>query len=780
MSEFANRLLLRIKKTLRQADNEFDDEIGSYIDTCALDLQNAGILSSFFVPEGENWEPDNQILQACRWYTLSVFGLYNADMDKYEKAYSSLKATLATQRFYTEAQVEMPEEPETPDTPVIPEEPEDVPISPFGKKLYTFGGLSDIHLRPDNFKNGIDDFNRAIDVLQTLGVDFVCIAGDVGYYSNVNELELYKSAIDTRATVPFYACTGNHDYGHSNETWKTYVGHSLNYEFVKDGDVFLFMSVNQPSTAAELAEPYGEYLDWLKERLIRYKGARIFIFMHYPLTGYAGLRDNTYYGFSSSSTEDDELLAALIDTKNTVVFSGHTHYKFDCEATYDTINIFNFQHKKVSLVHIPSCAYPRNASHVEEPDLSEGYIVDVYEKGTILRGVDFVSGEYMPDYEYVLTIDNNPIVAKTAAITVSTNDIALKSGESYEVEVSLTNPINIALTVAEDNNYISVSPESLTFTEENYSIPQKVVINAGEFNTSEMSVVTISGDGLTPKTISISLTYEAAEPEGIEIPQNKSVPEDGAVYSGECGSSGGTANDIYQLYDGDVAGEFSFKFDNLKVKSSQTVLYFGVKPTATSTGSLVNLTLKGSNTIDVSVASSTSQRGISSSGTMGNYLTGEGEGAELIIKGDPDAATEVIKGNWVIENAKVVAAGTAKSGYFLVETVTPATLTDEEPEPAGITLYKSGEFSFGKITSDLQILSENIATVKLLPCDHGYLKVNLGSAELGKAPIVVENYPDDGYSLTAIKVDSVAQYVDTVLTMPQANATLTIQGVFTK
>lgn len=102
MSVFAQKLLPKVKKTLRRADTEFDDEIASYIDTCASDLQNVGILAHFFAPEGENWEEDPQILQACRWYALSTFGLYNADMEKYAKAYSSLKATLATQRKYTE------------------------------------------------------------------------------------------------------------------------------------------------------------------------------------------------------------------------------------------------------------------------------------------------------------------------------------------------------------------------------------------------------------------------------------------------------------------------------------------------------------------------------------------------------------------------------------------------------------------------------------------------------------------------------------------------------
>lgn len=101
MSKFSNGLLPHIKTTLREAGTEFDAEILSYIETCAADLQNAGILSSFFVPdEIDNIDP--MIVQAVRWYCLSVYGLYNADMEKYAKAYHSLKATLCTQRKYTE------------------------------------------------------------------------------------------------------------------------------------------------------------------------------------------------------------------------------------------------------------------------------------------------------------------------------------------------------------------------------------------------------------------------------------------------------------------------------------------------------------------------------------------------------------------------------------------------------------------------------------------------------------------------------------------------------
>ena len=105
MSIFADKLLDRVKLTLRRTENVYDDEIKSYIDTVADDLKDVGILSSFFKAEEEDWEVDTKILQAVRWYCLSVFGLYNADMEKYDKAYRSLKSTLATQRKYTEGYV---------------------------------------------------------------------------------------------------------------------------------------------------------------------------------------------------------------------------------------------------------------------------------------------------------------------------------------------------------------------------------------------------------------------------------------------------------------------------------------------------------------------------------------------------------------------------------------------------------------------------------------------------------------------------------------------------
>lgn len=102
LSRFSAKNLDQVKITLRQTTNEFDDEIKSYIQSCAEDLMDAGVHPSFFNPQSDDWVTDSRILQAVRWYCLSVFGLYNTDMEKYDKAYRSLKATLCTQKKFTE------------------------------------------------------------------------------------------------------------------------------------------------------------------------------------------------------------------------------------------------------------------------------------------------------------------------------------------------------------------------------------------------------------------------------------------------------------------------------------------------------------------------------------------------------------------------------------------------------------------------------------------------------------------------------------------------------
>ena len=100
MFEFSNKVLPSVKLALREASNDFDEDIKADIESCALDLENSGILFYFFDTSRENFEVDPLILRAVKWYCMSVYGLANPDMEKYDQAYRSLKATLATQARY--------------------------------------------------------------------------------------------------------------------------------------------------------------------------------------------------------------------------------------------------------------------------------------------------------------------------------------------------------------------------------------------------------------------------------------------------------------------------------------------------------------------------------------------------------------------------------------------------------------------------------------------------------------------------------------------------------
>lgn len=105
MSKFAKGLVPAIKLTLRETSDNFNNEIESYIDGCAANLQTAGVLPSYFSDSLNISTVDPQILQAVRFYCLSNYGLYNTDSEKYERSYQSLKALLCTNRRYTEAVV---------------------------------------------------------------------------------------------------------------------------------------------------------------------------------------------------------------------------------------------------------------------------------------------------------------------------------------------------------------------------------------------------------------------------------------------------------------------------------------------------------------------------------------------------------------------------------------------------------------------------------------------------------------------------------------------------
>lgn len=597
---------------------------------------------------------------------------------------------------------------------------------PLGEKLYSFAVFADIHLTETNYQNGVSDFTRAMPFVEAKGADFACIAGDLGREGTDPELVIYKDLIAT-ANIPYYACRGNHDAPFSESHWQDCTGHPSNFTFVKNGDVFMFVSPDEyPNYSISGTVPYTGALPWLKEQLEIYKGARIFLFIHFPPSGYSGLTSGQYYGFTSASTQDDEIVTAVNKAENVIMFHGHTHLHFGVEEEHDNVNVYRFNASKTALVHVPSCSHCRDSSMTAMTELSQAYIVEVFEQGVVLRGIDLTTGEYMPDYEYLLPIDNHPDAVKNA-IMISDADVMLQPGASTTFDVHLTVEGGI-VNVVPSNSAITVSPTTLTFTDNNYDVRQTVTITAAEdLGETVAALVTLSSEGLTSKVVSVTLkngqiTYT-------ELTSGQHIVKDGEAYTG-------TYSAVQVEF---LSGSYDVTFDNLTINgTSDTVLHTNDED--------VEATIRciGTNHIYCK-----SNRAMSLECNYPTVFIGEGSGASLHLEG-ASTSSAAVKGEVEIHNLdlKITSEKMPLNGLG-----------------TGFSLFGNGSFEV------------NGAKVVLLPSEHGELVLEFGTAPTpGSSKITIAATADDGYSLNSILVNGSTGAAS--LTMPSANSTMTIQAVF--
>ena len=371
-----------------------------------------------------------------------------------------------------------------------------------GNFMYRYGVASDVHISTTT-SSAAENLERAFALFENQGVDFVCISGDITDGSEIGEMNRFNSICADHPDLTIHFCNGNHDKTVTDEDWQAYFGRQRNYELIHNNDVFLFLSLDYNYESSSTS--YAQGLEWVKERLSRYKGSRIFLFMHFPPSGYSGLVEGQYYGFSANATIDDELVTLLNTTKNVTVFHGHTHYDFNVQEESDAVNVYRFNASDVNLVHVPACAYLRDENW-NTYYAGQVWLVNVYEKGFVLTGYDITTGEAIPNTEYLFATDNAVLTAN--AITLDVADMDLRDGESGAVKVCLAEPQNVTLQVASNSDLVTVSPATLTFTESNYNVPQTVTVTAPEKVEANGSYrVTFSGSGMTDKVTSVNLLW---------------------------------------------------------------------------------------------------------------------------------------------------------------------------------------------------------------------------------------------------------------------------------
>lgn len=313
----------------------------------------------------------------------------------------------------------------------------DLHLNNLGNKSYSFAALSDTHI---GSKTSELDLKNALQFIEgNQDIEFTTICGDLSLGGTVDNLNLYKSIVAENTTKPVYAISGNHETNApfaplAMDSLKPYTGQDLYYSFTKNNDVYIMLGMYDVHKGYEFAE--GE-LQWLYEVLEQNRNKRCFLFLHlYPRDGSGDAVDLDLEGDMLNNTQGQVFYSLLSHYNNVLYFHGHSHEKFNMQLK-NTMNNYDDIFGCHS-IHIPSLAYPKklvNGKLVADYDASEGYIVDVYENGVVLKGRDFVLGKYLPIASYFLdttikTIDANTYYDPTGTI-VNNNSNILKSGGAW-------------------------------------------------------------------------------------------------------------------------------------------------------------------------------------------------------------------------------------------------------------------------------------------------------------------------------------------------------------
>ena len=272
-----------------------------------------------------------------------------------------------------------------------------------GTKLYSFGALADIHIGADNSEAKT---RQALSYLnETEKVDFVCIPGDLTENASDANFASLKKIIDESA-VPVYVSTGNHDTPDyrgtndmTNEFIENYTGNQFYYSYTHKNDVFIMLGIRENLEGYIFFD--GE-LEWLYETLEANKNKRCFVFQHvFPYDEGCGNAGN-FYDLDIWGFEDEVSFESLMERySNAIFFHGHSHTIFEGQTIDD---MANYSHVSGShSVHIPSVVKPRSIeTGTYDMTLSEGYVVDVYENGIVLKGREFAQEKFIPIGLYYL------------------------------------------------------------------------------------------------------------------------------------------------------------------------------------------------------------------------------------------------------------------------------------------------------------------------------------------------------------------------------------------
>lgn len=256
------------------------------------------------------------------------------------------------------------------------------------KLIMSFSAVSDTHVETNN----PDSYNAFSDLLYGIKAgknhDAVIFLGDNVMNGQFLENVFFYTAVGAvKPGKTTLVAAGNHDFGNGQGDYESFLKNYINnnrfylwnnldkpyYYKVINGCYMIFLSSEELSVNDFVMS--DEQFAWLEKVLneAAEKDAEIFVFNHHPVY----LLRN----------DDSSALANLLNKYDNLLYiNGHLHDQLDKNNFYEW--------NGVDCINLP------RSTEIVDYEPGDGIVVEVYENEILVKGRDFITGEWIEGLEY--------------------------------------------------------------------------------------------------------------------------------------------------------------------------------------------------------------------------------------------------------------------------------------------------------------------------------------------------------------------------------------------
>jgi hypothetical protein len=277
------------------------------------------------------------------------------------------------------------------------------------KLLYKFSVLTDLHVTASKPQH-VSHLKMAFkDIIAQGGVSAIFTVGDNTDNGSAAEYDLLLKTVSSAGDdLPdIYFTPGNHDLVYGNgydaqlKLFKEKTGApGAHYSVELKGARFIVLGSDSAVTAGTIGRAQ---LDWLKAELDKCdKSTPTFLFLHQPLidtvSGSLYSKDKVIQDWFGVSDAEPEIRAMLKEYPNAFLFTGHTHWTL--ESVQPMLAGYG---KDANFINCASVGYLWNDND-KATGGSEGLYVEVYEDYILLRGREFLKGNWCAAAQFLIPI----------------------------------------------------------------------------------------------------------------------------------------------------------------------------------------------------------------------------------------------------------------------------------------------------------------------------------------------------------------------------------------